>query len=169
MPAEGDGSLRIGQPDLLELTPNVTLFLGGQTATHPENHFGTPRTRAAIEGFGFLVQQATTGGVLPGGLCLNVNDMSLDGGGIFDLGNQFAISGGHCAHRRGNDFDSFGLHECLSGHLFGANVQPSAIVRSSLNLPSGLTIRQLILQMAQRLPGFGLVPADEGPVHFRVP
>jgi hypothetical protein len=166
----GDGTLTVTTtPGFSELAAGSNVVPGGRTTAHPENHFGTSTTFAAIQTFADLIQNGSAGllSAFPEGLCLDVNDISLAPGGIFDLDKAFDDASGHCTHRRGIDFDSLGLHDCLTGHLFGGG-SSSLLVASAVSLPSGLTVKQIENMMAQHVVGAQLVPADEGPVHFRV-
>jgi len=73
--------------------------VGGATAAHPMNHFGTPfMVGSVIPGLAadyFAQRQGTLG----------INDMSLPKGGLFDLNQQWNNRGGHNLHRYGTSVD----------------------------------------------------------------
>lgn len=95
------GGLTIGVrvPDLQELQEGDSYRLIGQfgTSLHQRNHFGTPGLNAA------LVFTAAVYALRFPGQRLEYNDMSLLGGGLFDLGNNWSRP--HRDHRFGVNVD----------------------------------------------------------------
>lgn len=82
---------------LSPLGPSMTYDLVGQTAAHPDNHYGTPSFIASLGTLAYAYNQMFPGQKLA------YNDMSLPWGGIFDI---FANWGSpHRSHRLGTDVD----------------------------------------------------------------
>ena len=85
---------------------DATYRLTGSTGTHPANHFGTDSTIVSINYMAddFYEQFNAT---------LGINDMSLSGGGLFDICGTWSSSGtcsnapygGHSSHRKGTSVD----------------------------------------------------------------
>lgn len=82
---------------LRELLPGVNYDLVGQTAIHPDNHFGNTRFN------GKLVRVANLYAAAFPGNKIRYNDISLRLGGIFDLGADWLPL--HASHRFGEDID----------------------------------------------------------------
>lgn len=92
--------VRIKVPDLIQLLPGANLEIGGGTAAHPDNSFGTALTigKMLVLADTFFAQT---------GVRIPFNDMSLQLGGVFDLNEEFTPSEhpGHLGHRCGNEVD----------------------------------------------------------------
>ena len=86
----------VGVGGLMELPEGNGIALIGETATHPENHWGTTGMVSALQnlGVGFLSRF---------GKPIEVNDMSLPLGGLFDLGADWQPP--HVEHRVGLSAD----------------------------------------------------------------
>lgn len=80
--------------------------LVGMTLIHPNNHYEAPGLDAAIAGL-----QANWRATALGDVCgsFGINDISLEHGGVFDVGESGAPGGNflppHALHRRGVEFD----------------------------------------------------------------
>lgn len=92
--------VRIRVPGLIRLLPGGNVEIGGGTADHPENSFGTAFSigKTIVLADTFFAQT---------GVRIPFNDMSLQFGGVFDLNGQFTPSTtpGHLGHRCGNEID----------------------------------------------------------------
>lgn len=82
---------------LISLGAGANYQLVGQTATHPDNHYGTATMNAT------LVSLANSYAAAFPGQTLAYNDMSLVTGGLFDIGAGWTRP--HASHRLGNDAD----------------------------------------------------------------
>ncbi len=133
-------TLRVRVEGLAELGPGRGYALVGETATHPQNHYGRPFLRNWIRHLAQRAQEEM-------GEFLYINDMSLEGGGLFDVCGTFNPStsclssaglpvSGHVQHRWGDQVDLTATHARGEGpehsrfvklmkevarHLFGRN------------------------------------------------
>lgn len=82
---------------LISLAAGANFQLVGQTATHPDNHYGLATMNAT------LVNLANSYAAAFPGQTLAYNDMSLVTGGLFDIGAGWSKP--HASHRLGNDAD----------------------------------------------------------------
>jgi hypothetical protein len=92
------------------------------TSQHSRNHYGTAALIAAIQNI------ATTYGSLHSGVRLRINDMSLESGGLFDIGNRWitGIGEGHAEHRMGENAD-VGFKGIDAGYRF-VNISPDDLL-----------------------------------------
>ena len=102
---EGPDTVGIRVSGLQELGPGTDYDLIGQTTSHPQNHYGTASLIASLRS----LAQAYAG-AFPGQR-LAYNDISLQFGGLFDVGKD-KVSGAlipwrtpHRSHRLGTDVD----------------------------------------------------------------
>lgn len=86
------------QVRLVSLPPGENYLQIGERDEHPANHFGTPAFNAA------LVTLADAYAARFPGQTLQYNDMSLVGGGVFDLNFNWGPPR-HCLHREGRNMD----------------------------------------------------------------
>lgn len=112
-----EAKVTVQVPGLVNLAESPTPFLRffrlvGQTATHPDNHWGTPNTRTNIQlvALDFLGMSCDTRSCAH----LRINDMSLPLGGMFDICATWnpestcartPDKGGHFWHRTGTGVD----------------------------------------------------------------
>lgn len=157
------GSFAVKQADFSELTPSGSsgFTLAGQTGIHPKNHFGTSALISAIDQLGTAAKQGTTSILLPNGLCLAVDDMSLKHGAVFDLSANGTEP--HCTHRRGIDVDIRGFSDCSTGEV-KAGVQGKTKVEQFVLGDSGKVLLNKWIK-GKQLP---LTPANEQTLHYRV-
>jgi len=107
---EAKATVRVAVPGL---TPMPESALGawrltGATGSHPGNHYGTPETTTRIAAIATDYFEAT-------GIAIGINDMSLERGGLFDIGPPYGPfwSTPHKRHRTGRsvDVDHLGVKE----------------------------------------------------------
>ena len=99
----------------LTATANMTLI--GANSVHPLNHFATPNTLAAIN---LIVNAYALGyGTASGYQVVGVNDISLTGGGMFDLHQDWTVP--HNQHNYGLAVD------------FRANNKPNSVLPEAYN------------------------------------
>ena len=103
---------------LQALLAGANFNLVGQTAIHPDNHFGTPQFN------GKLVKVANLHAAAFPGNKLNFNDISLPLGGVFDLGAKWLPS--HASHRFGEDID-IGLVPASQIRALATNITAAGI------------------------------------------
>jgi hypothetical protein len=72
----------------------------GQTASHPDNHFGTSSATGGLTNIA-----ADYRGQYPSASALRYNDLSVPAGGKFDLANNWQDGGSHAEHRIGQNCD----------------------------------------------------------------
>lgn len=98
-PFSGSFTIGVWVPNLARLVPSPTnnFDLIGQTTSHPDNHWGT----ASL--LGSLVRLANTYANNYPGSRLAYNDISLQYGGLFDIGAGWGTP--HRSHRLGTDVD----------------------------------------------------------------
>ena len=89
-------TINVGLGGLVSLPSGSEYTLIGQTATHTDNHYGKPRMISSLQSVALAFFQAT-------GNVLEINDMSLVSGGLFDY--QANWSRPHASHRFGLDAD----------------------------------------------------------------
>lgn len=82
---------------LIALGAGANYQLVGQTATHPDNHYGTGTMNATLVNLANSYAQAFPGQTVA------YNDMSLVTGGLFDINAGWSKP--HASHRLGNDAD----------------------------------------------------------------
>jgi hypothetical protein len=82
---------------LIALAAGANFTLVGQTATHPDNHYGLGTMNATLANLADSYAAAFPGQTLA------YNDMSLVTGGLFDIGAGWSKP--HVSHRFGNDAD----------------------------------------------------------------
>lgn len=164
------GAFVVKQADFAELpTPSgsSSYTLAGITGIHPKNHFGTSSLISAIDQLATATKQGTKRLLLPDGLCLAVDDMSLEHGAVFDIDHLKGATGTepHCTHRRGVDFDVLGFADC--GNTTGAvraGVQGKSKVEQLVLRESGKVLLNKLIK-GKQLP---LTPANEQTLHYRV-
>ena len=90
-------------PELIQ-TAEAPFVLRGQTAAHPENHFGTT---TAVERIKQIAQEYRKQN--PSNGKLKINDLSLVRGGVLDINKQWfgdnTSGNGHWGHRTGTEAD----------------------------------------------------------------
>jgi hypothetical protein len=93
-----DETIAVAVAGLVELVESQSIDKIGLTATHPSNHRGTVQMVARLEELAdsFFVRYQTP---------VQVNDMSLELGGKFDLNSSYNVTGGHAEHRVGENAD----------------------------------------------------------------
>lgn len=94
---DGPNTVRVMVSGLQELGPGADYDLIGQTTSHPENHYGTASLIASLRGL------AQAYAIAFPGHRLGYNDMSLQFGGLFDIGAGWSPP--HRSHRLGTDVD----------------------------------------------------------------
>lgn len=89
---------RVRVPDLVPLQSRNSLVLIGATTEHPQNHYGHPALNIGLARLGdaFFARYRVP---------LQVNDMSLPWGGLFDLGRSGWWRSPHAEHRDGRQAD----------------------------------------------------------------
>ncbi|MEK6900823.1 MAG: hypothetical protein AABX37_00600, partial [Nanoarchaeota archaeon] len=97
---KGEISIMVRVPDLqpMPVSGEGHWRLTGFRGTHPDNHYGTPSTKARIAAMArdyFELYTESTG----------VNDMSLELGGLFDVNGNWSSNPGHIMHRIGKSVD----------------------------------------------------------------
>lgn len=107
--AEDENTIDVEIPGLQRLQASSLYLLTGNTSTqglrHPGNHFARTSTLVSMQKIALAFFQATNAR-------LGVNDMSIEWGGIFDLGGDW--SPWHCTHRDG-------VHADIDRAWFDAN------------------------------------------------
>ncbi len=92
-----ESTIFVRVPGLPELLPGANYDLVGQTAIHPNNHFGTPQFNGKLVKVANLYVAAFPGNKL------RYNDISLPLGGVFDISATWLPL--HASHRFGEDID----------------------------------------------------------------
>lgn len=113
-------------PGLVELPAGADYDLFGQTATHPDNHFGTATTIASLQQIATKYEAHKVTNNLPGWPRVAYNDISLERGGIFDLNGDWSPP--HHEHRVGQTVDF------RTNHL---NAAQRALLRGIINAAGG--------------------------------
>jgi hypothetical protein len=90
-------------PGLVELLPGTDYDLVGQTAEHPDNHFGAAATVANLQQIAADYEAHKAANNLPAWPRIGYNDISLEHGGIFDINGDWAPP--HRTHRVGQTLD----------------------------------------------------------------
>ncbi len=94
---ESDAFINVQASNLQELSVNNNLYLEtGQTGNHPSNHYGLPSLLGNAE----LLASAYLSSY---GATLQINDMSLSMGGLFDVSGNWKTP--HLCHRLGSSID----------------------------------------------------------------
>ena len=91
-------SIAVAVSNLVELAESQAVETIGVTGTHPSNHWGTVDM---VERLGELADSVFVRYQTP----VQVNDMSLELGGKFDLNSEYLPTGGHAEHRVGENAD----------------------------------------------------------------
>lgn len=155
------GSFTVKQADFSELASGSDYALVGETATHPRNHFGTDALITTIQQLAPAARSATKTLLYPNGLCLAVDDMSLETGGVFDT--KTVGTEPHCTHRRGVDVDIRGFADCATGQVVAGVEGKSKVEQFVLRISGKEILNQLV-----RGKGLPLTPANEDVLHYRV-
>jgi hypothetical protein len=113
-------------PALVELPAGADYDLVGQTATHPDNHFGAAATNASLQQIAANYEAHKVANNLPGWPRVAYNDISLAHGGIFDINGDWAPP--HHTHRVGRNVDF------RTNHL---NAAQRAVLRGIINTEGG--------------------------------
>lgn len=95
-PVDEINYLHVEVPGLASLQPAAQYNLVGSTATHPDNHYGTPSFVTKLAALGALYNLKY---INQTGNQLEFNDISLVTGGLFDISGGWASP--HIEHRNG--------------------------------------------------------------------
>jgi hypothetical protein len=123
---QADISVRV--PGLVELAAGADYDQVGQTAIHPDNHFGAAATIASLQTIAANFEAHKVANNLPAWPRVAYNDISLERGGIFDINGDWAPP--HQTHRVGQTVDF------RTNHLSAAQM---AVLRGIINA-EGATI-----------------------------
>jgi hypothetical protein len=93
-----DDTITVAVPGLTALGGSDRITLIGQTETHPSNHWGSAGMTHAL---GTLADSIHARYDVP----IEVNDISLELGGKFDLASGYGTGGSHAEHRVGTSAD----------------------------------------------------------------
>lgn len=110
-------TLNVRVSGLVQLTAGTGYELTGNTPTHPNNHYGTSTTNTALQGIARDFEV-----LYPEEPDLGYNDMSLEKGGLFDIGPTPSHPEWklwyppHDKHRKGKNCDLDNIDEGM-GHL----------------------------------------------------
>ncbi|MBU1600026.1 Ig-like domain-containing protein [bacterium] len=100
-PASGEYKLKVRIPDLVALGSGVGYVLTGSTPAHPNNHYGKPSVNTCLKTIASVFTTTYLGQILM------YNDMSLEWGGLFDIGPPYGQFWHipHKFHREGRNAD----------------------------------------------------------------
>jgi hypothetical protein len=98
-------------PNLVEIKPSSVYRLTGQTTSHPENHFLSSSVLSKFLSFTIVFNEEFNA-------TLGFNDMSLEQGGLFDIGGNYGSfwATPHKSHRKGTSVD---IDQCALSSMAG--------------------------------------------------
>ncbi len=101
---EGPDTVRVGVKGLVPIpeSPTYVLITPNTDTLHPNNHYLTPASITVLQKLAGRYSQQFTAGLL-----LNLNDASLERGGLFDIGARNGIPWRppHVTHKKGTEID----------------------------------------------------------------